>query len=545
MCHGKLRSMHDRRSFMSPQCSLWTSIVVGIGAMVLPALAQSARPSSTAPSTSEIAIAKKIIEQLDDPDYSVRWAASLRLNSLDGRCFAVMEAASRQPDVSPESQQRLANALFYLRPRSRLQPAQEARAAWARKGLQDAYENSGHKDPKYDDAVRRGIDLMFRLGVDPLHGSRALRDGAMRALGDAIHAGCEDPFVKALYGMCVGRIAGGASSFGMGGGLEGAQLQVQRGDYPLLAKIFVSLGYLFAAEHPAPQDGRHVGDMLEQLAKQPGLPEGEISALVTTYYNALSQSGDPWRNFEGFLARYEKFAGPVDFRAHKASYLNNLANRFRTSPAWQGQNFDELARSAEAEAAQLSEEAWKLDPTDGRAARLMVILKLKEGGDRDDMEIWFRRAVVANPDDLDVYRRKMIYLSPARHGTHENMLAFGRECLETQNWRAGIPMILVQVHQQIADDSADSSEYLHRAEVWADLRDVYEGGLVCFPEDTRRRSEYAKLATQCGRWDVASKQFAILGDKPDVDVFISQESYDYLRRKAKRLSIVVPRATGA
>jgi hypothetical protein len=525
---------------MSPRFNLWTSMVVGIGAVLLPAAAQS-RPSATAPSTSEIAIAKKIIEQLDDPVISVRWAASLRLNSLDGRCLAVVEEASRQPDVSPESQQRLANALFYLRPRSRLQPAQEARAAWARKSLQDAYENSGHKNPAYDDAVRRGIDLMFRLGVDPLHGSRALRDQAMRALADAIHAGCEDPFVRALYGMCIGRIAGGSASFAVGGGVEGAQRDMQRGHYPLMANIFVALGYLYVAEHPSPQDGRHVGDLLEQLAKQPGLPEGEISALVTTYYSALSQSGDVWRNFEMFLGRYEKFAAPVDFKAHKASYLNNQANRF-----WgQGQNFVESARNAEAEAAQLSEEAWKLDPADARAARVMVILKLKQGGDREDMEIWFRRAVVANPDDLDVYRRKMFYLSPARHGTHEDMLAFGRECLETQNWRAGIPMILVQVHQQIADDSADSSEYLHRAEVWADLRDVYEGGLVVFPEDTRRRSEYAKLATKCGQWNVASKHFAILGDHPDMDVFISQESYDYLRRKAKRLSVAAPEATSA
>jgi tetratricopeptide (TPR) repeat protein len=519
-------------------------IVAGIGATVLSANAQPSRFAATAPSTApsavDIARAKQIIEQLDDDDVAVRQRASLQLNSLDGKCFPMVEAASRRPDISPESKERLEKALIYLRPRFRTQPAQELRAAWVKSSLHEAYENSGHKNPVYDDKAHHGIDLMIPLGADPLHGSRSIREQAMRALGDAINAGCDDPFIKSLYGMCVGRLAGGAASFGLGGGLDGAQAEVQRGDYPLFAKIYVSLGYLYTAEHPSPQDCAVPGALLEKLATQPGVPDGEVAVLAWTYYLALNRSGDVWRNFETFLVRYEKFASPVEFRVNKAGYLNNLANVYWNLRSRPGQDFAESARLAEAESAQLAEEAWKLDPTDVRGPRVMIILKIKQGGDREEMETWFRRAVEANPDEPDVYRRKLIYLSPERHGTHEDMLAFGRECLKSENWRAGTPMILVQVQRQLADESADGSEYLHRPDVWADIRDVYEGGLLSFPEDTRRRSEYAKLATQCGRWDVAHKQFDILGDKPDMDVFISKASYEYLCRKAKRLGGKVP-----
>jgi hypothetical protein len=71
--------------------------------------------------------------------------------------------------------------------------------------------------------------------------------------------------------------------------------------------------------------------------------------------------------------------------------------------------------------------------------------------------------------------------------------------------------------------------------VWQEVSEVYEGGLLNFPEDVKRRSEYAKLAAQCGRWDVAREQFRRLGDGPDLSVFISKASYEYLRRKAERL----------
>jgi hypothetical protein len=217
---------------MSPRTNLWMFIVAGIGATVLSVNAQPSRFAATAPSTApsavDIARVKQIIEQLDDDDAAVRQRASLQLNSLDGKCFPMVEAASQRPDISPESKERLEKALFYLRPRSRTQPAQESRAAWLKSSLHEAYENSGDKNPAYDDIAHRGIDLMIPLGADPLHGSRSIRDQAMRALGDAINAGCDDPFIKSLYGMCVGRLAGGASSFGLGGGLDGAQAEVQR-----------------------------------------------------------------------------------------------------------------------------------------------------------------------------------------------------------------------------------------------------------------------------------------------------------------------------
>ena len=254
--------------------NLWMIVFAGLALVVLPAAAQSTRPATTTPSTApsdvDLARVKQIIEQLDNSKFSVRHAASLRLNSLDGKYCPLVEAACQQSDISPESRQRLENALFYLRPRSRIEPANELRAAWVSKSLHAAYDPSGPKNPQRDEMVHRGIDLMIQLGLDPLHGSRTLREQAMKVFGGAINAGCKDPLIESLQGMCVGRIAGGASSYGLGGGLEGTQAEVQRGDYPLFAKIYVSLGYLFVAEHILPTDAAMPGELLKKLAAEPG-----------------------------------------------------------------------------------------------------------------------------------------------------------------------------------------------------------------------------------------------------------------------------------
>jgi hypothetical protein len=144
------------------------------------------------------------------------------------------------------------------------------------------------------------------------------------------------------------------------------------------------------------------------------------------------------------------------------------------------------------------EQAWKLDPTDDRAATLMLSTKHSQGdggGGREAVELWFKRAIEANPSNLDVCRRKLDYLRPDAYGSKEEMIAFGRECLKTSNWSAGIPFILVDAHQSLMMWSEKRAAYYADAETWNDVQAVYEGCLLNFPND------------------VAEQQIAILGNK--------------------------------
>jgi hypothetical protein len=192
------------------------------------------------------------------------------------------------------------------------------------------------------------------------------------------------------------------------------------------------------------------------------------------------------------------------------------------------------------EAEQSLEQAWKLDPSDHRAANFMLAVKYNNWSDdeNDGMELWFGRAMDANPDNYDACQRKLNYLNS--RGEPERMLEFGRWCLGTQNWRANIPFILARAHELVASGAKDRKDYYAQPRVWEDMRGVFEGCVLNFPEAALQRSQYAKIAAQCSRWDVAHQQFQILGEKAVAEVFGGKATLDYYKRKAARLAGSMP-----
>jgi hypothetical protein len=96
----------------------------------------------------------------------------------------------------------------------------------------------------------------------------------------------------------------------------------------------------------------------------------------------------------------------------------------------------------------------------------------------------------------------------------------------------------VEAHNMLAARSSDRIAYLSQPEVWEAIRAVYSQYLQLFPDDASIRSGFVHAATQSRRWREAHEQLQMLADKADMNVFGSRESWDYLRRKAERLSAV-------
>jgi hypothetical protein len=162
--------------------------------------------------------------------------------------------------------------------------------------------------------------------------------------------------------------------------------------------------------------------------------------------------------------------------------------------------------------------------------------------DRQTFEQWFQRAMDANPDNFDACSLKMEFLNPDRHsqsGSVEEMIRFGRWCLETKDWYAGMPSLLIRAHHHAAETSPDQAAYMRRPDVWEDGRAVFEGALANLDEGpvaVNVRSRFARWAVECEQWAAANKLFEVLGDKTDVQPFGSRENYVYSRNKARRLA---------
>ena len=492
---------------------------------------------------------QKLIDQLEAGDFEARRAAQLQLNSLGGDALPVVEAALESGIVGPEAQNRLRVALPYLRARARREGPERQRLAWKFGQIKAAYDVGPDTNPRWDAQAKEAIDLFTKLPGNPASQPKA-RDAALAAFKRAADLGCDDPLFQLTYHLTVGE------KFGRGEGPVGEDFEhvikrVQGGKYAPIVRVWAAQRYTRAVRQFNHDVWQQAILDFGKAAKEPGLPPTELSATANQMYDALDTIGGNIDVFgKDMLYKAYKAAAPgthgallVEGRVMlDMAWKNYAASGWgRNVPAvnWRGFS-DYLAKAAEA-----LEAAWKLDPTDARPAALLITCQVGDkGGQRAGVETWFARAVEADPDCFAAYDRKLYTLNPWWYGDgYKDVISFGRECLATENWRAGIPFILVTAHRMAAEQSADSKAYYERPEVWADLAAVYEGQLVNFPDDALRRSELANAAAQCGRWDVVRAQFDALGDRAVVGVFGGKSTMDYLKRKAARLGGAATRPT--
>lgn len=320
-------------------------------------------------------------------------------------------------------------------------------------------------------------------------------------------------------------------------------------------------------------------DAATMYADGRGLPEDKAEALATLNDSlgllrvALTTQGvaraERLRLCEQWLKAFHRVAGdrkvgfdairPVVEKAAPGSFAATVRGMFYVSYAWdartrqvagrvtdeQWRGFAERLESAK-EAFEL---AWRLDDTNSQAAAGMITVELGQGKGRARMEEWFARAMKADPNNFQACALKAEYLQPKWHGSEKDLLAFGRECLAGKNWKARLPLILADAHLTLSYYRRDEKsgalvlgevwgetdpKYWTRAEVWKDVQAAYEGCLAQLPRAMFDRSMYAKLACWCGQWEIADRQFTILGDNVRLDAFNSRAEYERLRAKASR-----------
>lgn len=166
-------------------------------------------------------------------------------------------------------------------------------------------------------------------------------------------------------------------------------------------------------------------------------------------------------------------------------------------------------------AAKILEAAYAQYPDEGGIARLMMTVELGQGQGRDRLELWFQRAIKVNPDDYDAYCAKEWYLQPRWHGSLDDTLSFGDECVNTGNWNAKLPMVL----QLGIRNAANGDPALYkRDDIWVKLEKPYRDFLSHYPTSVFYRTCFARDAFDSGHLDVSREQFAILGNNWDREV---------------------------
>lgn len=438
----------------------------------------------------------------------------------------------------------------------------EADRQWYQDVIVDGFEKHGRHDPAWNEDARTIVRAVAGLW-NPDHSPTGDEQDEIYLAGLRVtKKGCDDPLV--LYAVARDHYQRRHKMNTVVPPHLVAAQRVVTTDYHPMIKWRVLLR---AAEVRTWEGNNYNPDPLEaqrllekalaltpQLAADKRMPREEIIGCLDLLGSvAIAVEGDRRRAWE--LA-YREFERATDDKSLlltlKADYLRTLAWDARGS-GWATEvsegGWKSMAEYLE-QAEKLAEEAWRLDPSHPYPAIVMMGVELGQGRGRERMETWFNRAIQADPNCLEAYDEKMYYLDPRWHGSVEDMVSFGRECLEQGDWEAGIPLMLVEAHLEASKHVGDGPSYRPHPEyfrdnddAWQDVEDVYHEYLQRVPESIFHRSRFAMLAAWCGQWEEADRQLKALNGRKSWRAFWRRDDYEKIVEDvARHLNQPTPRA---
>lgn len=424
----------------------------------------------------------------------------------------------------------------------------QQRLAWNLKTLVEPYEHVGHTNPKWDGPATLALNEFARSRAGATDKDEPVAEIISINIAAAVQAGCDDPLVDYLFIRYAMNQTNSPKSFS--DAFNDAQSGIQKSGYPSIRKFYVSLravqqynsayGYGSNVDFTKPKqlilDARK--DLVDSLNDKT-MPLEEV-------YEACSQLLYSWpgdmNSFKDTYAQIEKplFAnwpdeaiswllkGEAYNLAGAIARGNGYANTV-TPEGWKG-----LAENS-AIAEKALQHAWELDPKNERIAVTMIWVELGLNRGRDEMDLWFNRAMEDDPNDYDACSAKLNYVQPKWGGSVQDMLDFGHECVRNPNWGGNVPLILADVHDAIQSQYIDDSEktnYWKQADVWPDIKSSFDRFFLINSNTVSWRHNYALYAYKCGQWDEFLHQITLFSSGTNYSYFGGKEAFDNMVRLA-------------
>jgi tetratricopeptide (TPR) repeat protein len=234
--------------------------------------------------------------------------------------------------------------------------------------------------------------------------------------------------------------------------------------------------------------------------------------------------GDLMSNW--FPSSRDEFVKALEDRPNSDTWLLNMARgKIHHDYAWARRGHDWANNVSEAdmrafeeasdEARKCFEKAYQAHPEYPESSWALLTIancaRLDAGGSVRD---WFDRGVAAQFDYLPIYQVMATALLPRWGGSHEEMLAFGEECLNTRRFDTDVPGMYGAMVQMIANVDHDESIYRYPG-VWPNLQRMFNGMLDYVvknkPERLKDlRTAWADMAARAGHPDEAQRQWAAM-----------------------------------
>lgn len=427
---------------------------------------------------------------------------------------------------------------------------QAHRLAWNLQTTVVDYRVSGQTNALWNAEVEQGLEAFARIRSEgPTTNQFAVLQRSLTAAWDK---GCRDPLVGYLL-LRVRFPDEGPSSAEALAAYRSATTSLATSQYSPLRKFYAALRTSTQARN-IPTSGtnlaeitelrtvsdkyrRHAFDFLRAAFEDPRFPLPEATEAVQqlrydnphptlrkqVYPPLASFLRERWPDQVAALV----VVGALEIDLAWADRGSGTSEKV-TKAGWAG--FEEHLTQAAA----ALEHAWSLGPTNLDIPLQMMTVALGDPRHAEHHVTWFRRAMELDPNSYDACRARLEFLLPRWHGSDEEVVAFGRECLAAEAWGGRVPLILVDAHNLVAGpaDPRRPYTYWRKPGVWEDVHASFEKFFRLNPTQTGWYHNYALHAYRCGQYAKFTELLPLLG-RVNYEYFGGPERFETLVRSAK------------
>lgn len=196
------------------------------------------------------------------------------------------------------------------------------------------------------------------------------------------------------------------------------------------------------------------------------------------------------------------------------------------------------------------EKAYELKPDFPEAAECMITVVMGKGGKPGKSErYWFDRAVAAEMDYTHAYERYLWSLRPRWGGSHEKMIRFAEECLETGRFDTDVPWIYLATIREIGKEAPHNRwKAIFRTDgVERNLRILFDGMM----SEPSRKHDLDRISAQKanvllwqGNYEEAGKIVASLDSNFDMTEGFTKKALSWSGRSLKTIITEIELFTG-
>lgn len=434
-------------------------------------------------------------------------------------CFLLLTITACKKATVPAS-----NAANQTSPAFSPEELKQQRLAWNLKTLVGPYESAGFANPEWDASAKLALTEFARIRARATETDEPWQQIISTNCDLAVKTGCDDPMIAYLHTKFFLNQTNSPITFA--DAFSKTAQDMQESSYPSIRKFYAcfraaqQIQYTWGTNHLAEENNfwNLAITNLSTALQDKSMPVAEVDEACneaadnlllntnerTTFYDQVELPlFNNWTNASVSWLLKGQYC--IDFAWYErgSGYANTV-----TTKGW------ELFTEHLNEAKKSLAHAWELNPKDPHIPIKMITVELGQGNGRDQMELWFSRAMALNPNSYDACSAKLYYLEPKWYGSTNDMLDFGRECVTNQAWGGHIPLILLDAHKSIQRqyvDGLEKTNYWKQPEVWTDLKSAFDRFFELNPNAVGWYHDYAWYAYQAGQWDTLNKIIPKLG----------------------------------